>query len=360
MIVQVSADTLNVANNIGDNIDATNPLYSDPEVPTDTLELGEKETELNSYTYAKSAFDKHMEDMYLNRDAMMREQHIIPAADITNGDFSQANLNAIDAQIQKLNKTTRVKNPFATNDELHQQIRTKIAALQSEVEEGKHNVGIIGNMVAGLGSWTASIPYSYKRSLADAATFGLQTAGISALAAATGGIGFAADAALQIGLNTASHVYDTKVGDKALKEAGLQQTSLVRAGFNGAVGAIAGIGVGIALHTVGAKLLSPAVEKIKGLFKGAGEEVVSKADTEFAGKSAAELASETEKPYDMYSDKNPENTKIEYKNMLQLTKQATELADSGNPLKKAEFVNDLRVNTNAHAEYDKLDSLCKE
>ena len=360
MIVQVSADTLQVANNIGDNIDATNPLYSDPEVPTDTIGLGEKETELNSYTYAKSAFDKHMEEMYLNRDSEMREQHIIPAADITNGDFSQANLNAIDAQIQKLNKTTRVKNPFATNDQLHQQIKNKIYALQSEVEEGKENVGMIGNMAAGIGSWFASIPYSYKKSLVDAATFGLQTAGVAALGAATGGISFAADAALQVGLSAADNAYDAKVSNKALKDAELKQKSLVKAGFNGAVGAVAGIGIGVSLHAVGARIISPLLKKAHSFISGLGDKVATDLGNEFADKSAADLAEEGEKHYDMYSDEPSNDTKIEYNNMLKLTPEATKMADSNNPLQKAELIDNLRVNTNSHEEYTKLDKLCKE
>lgn len=369
MIVQTSEDTMALARSVGDNVDAYNPLESDPDTPANALDLGIKETQLNSYTYTNQAFNRQIKKLYMNRDAQMREQNILPAADITNGDLSQDNLNAIDQQVEKLDGTTRSKYKILTNQEIMGQVKTKIQALRSEVASGKEQEGILGNLAAGLGSWIASIPYGYKRSLVDAATNVAMAVAHPLLISATGitgGASLAADAAIQTSLSSADAAYDKSQSNKVYDRLHMKHESVTKAALGGAVGGAIGFGLGQVFHGIRTKFADKLVDSVTGgVRKVIGEDTYAHLMDRLAKPKldVHDIIQNNDVDFPMkYRDFDAEqkgNT-ISYKNFTRLTPYAEKIMKSDDPVAKATILDSLSQATPAHDAYDVLSKLCGE
>lgn len=307
-------------------------MQADPDVPTNFVQLAGKTIDLNSYTYSKDAVEKRLQDAYASRDAAMREQHIIPAADVVDNGFDQDSLDAVDQQIQKLNQTTRAKAPFLTNDQIKQNMANKVRRLQYETQVGEQGEGFFGKLAAHVISWAGSIPYSYKRSIADLATNTAAFAGTAITAGLSGGTALAADAGLNASLFASDQVYDTKKENAALKTLGLQQESLKGAALTGAITGVVAAGIGAVI-------------------KGAGG---------FAGKVVGKRLAEGAKDIPIEEDLlKPQPANIKYSDFINLSGNYAKVLEQGGADERAEVIDQLGNTDNVKQRYDLFQQACK-
>lgn len=307
-------------------------IQADPDKPTNFLDLAAKTIDLNSYTYARQDVENKLQDAYASRDAAMREQHIIPAADVVGNGYDQDSLDAVDQQIQKLNQTTRANAPFLTNDQIKQNMADKVRRLQYETQVGEQGEGFFGKLAAHVISWAGSIPYSYKRSVADLATNAAAFGSTAITAGLTGGAAFAADAGINATLFATDQVYDTKKENAALKDLGLQQKSLKGAALTGAITGVVAAGIGTVIH----------------------------AASGFAGKAIGKRIAEGAKDIPIAEDIfKPQPANIKYSDFINLSGDYAKVLEQGGADERAEVIDQLANTDNVKQRYDLYEQACK-
>ena len=346
MLDNLTQNDFQYANQISKNIDSIIP--TDPDIPTNFFELSEKNIQLNSFTYAQSALEKKLQDAYSSRDAAMREQHIIPDADVTENGFDQDSLDAIDAQIEKLNKTTRVDAPFKTNAEIREDIANQVRRLQYEVSSGQEHEGFFANLAAHVGTWSGSIPYSYKRSLADVATNVAVAAGTALSAGLTGGASLAVDAAVGSGFFAADNVYDSMKENEALKSLGLEQESLKGAALSGAITGVVAAGVGVGIKSVTGVLGKKAGQTVA-------ETTLS--DAEKITTTAATATPRVPPESEQFFPTPP--TTVSYSNFIGLSPKYAEVLRNGADEERSEIIEKLANTDHIRQQYDNFNISCK-
>lgn len=353
MIDTLNDNDFDYVNSLSKNTDTI--MDADPDIATNFFEAARNQINLNSYTYAKEDMDKQLQKAYLSRDSEMREQHIIPEADVTNGDFSADNLNVIDQQIQKLNQTTRADKPFLTNDEIKQNIANKVRRLQYETAVDRQNEGFFGNIATHVLSKVGSAPYSYKRTLVDAAANLALFAGSSITAGLSGGLSLAAETGIGAGAFAASNAYDTTQENAALKEVGLDQKSVKGAALQGAISGALMAPIGFGFQKLGGVIGRSIGKRIaKNLGKESADGLVQAAH---ATTDIVEKDSSVPPMLDGLSYKP--STKISYKNLIQPSEAFDQALTNADPDVRAAAIDKIGNTDQVRQQYEEFKNICK-
>lgn len=159
----------------------------DPDMKTSWFGLISEENKLHSYTGSKRILMGRLDDAYQERDKTMRRLHINPVVDITDGNYTKDDLNKIDAQVQKYNNNPLSTQKLQTNNDILNNIKSKIQRLNREIYFGNARRGIVSKLAANVVSGVLSAGQDPLQTATSIAQFGAMTATDIGLGAITGG-----------------------------------------------------------------------------------------------------------------------------------------------------------------------------
>lgn len=220
------------------------------------LEQAEANANVTSYAASVNTMRHKLNQGYIDRQNLLIENHIHPVVSLDDG-VTQDKLDALDAQIQKINSTTRLNNPILTNDQVKQKVKNDFLKASYEQQAGSANENMFERAASGALGWVEGAKYDYKKSLIDAAS--MVATGMAA--SATGGGSLLAESAIGGAGMAGQNVVDQARKNQALRLIGLPSKDLFKTAESSFISGTVGTATAIIAGKVVGKVVGGALRK---------------------------------------------------------------------------------------------------